>query len=116
MHGLLDSVAETEVVGEAATGDEVVALVRAISPDVILMDIKMPGKNGIDATREILGEHRDVGVLVVTMVEDGARSSPRCAPGPRATCSRARSWPRCCVPSGLSQTARSSSVPASPGE
>jgi YesN/AraC family two-component response regulator len=49
MHGLLDSVAETEVVGEAATGDEVVALMRAISRDVILMDINMPGKNGIDA-------------------------------------------------------------------
>jgi DNA-binding NarL/FixJ family response regulator len=70
MHGLLGSVAETEVVGEAATGDEAVALARTLSPDVILMDINMPGKNGIDATREILREHRGVGVLVVTMLED----------------------------------------------
>jgi DNA-binding NarL/FixJ family response regulator len=70
MHGLLDSVAETEVVGEAATGDEAVALARTLFPDVILMDINMPGKNGIDATREILGEHHGAGVLVVTMLED----------------------------------------------
>jgi DNA-binding NarL/FixJ family response regulator len=70
MHGLLGSVAETEVVGEAATGDEAVALARTLSPDVILMDINMLGKNGIDATREILREHRGVGVLVVTMLED----------------------------------------------
>jgi DNA-binding NarL/FixJ family response regulator len=70
MHGLLDSVAETEVVGEAATGEEAVALAGTLSPDVILMDINMPGKNGIEATREILGADPNLGVLVVTMLED----------------------------------------------
>ncbi len=54
LHGLLDSVAETEVVGEATTGAEAITQARALQPDVILMDIKMPGINGIEATREIV--------------------------------------------------------------
>jgi hypothetical protein len=54
MHGLLDSEADTEVVGEAKTGEEAVELAEALRPDVILMDLKMPGINGIQATREIL--------------------------------------------------------------
>ncbi len=70
MHGLLDSVEGTEVVGEAATGEEAVARALELGPDVVLMDINMPGKNGIAATREILSERSDVGVLVVTMLED----------------------------------------------
>ena len=53
LHGLLDSVAETEVVGEATTGAEAIQKAKALQPDVILMDIKMPGINGIEATRAI---------------------------------------------------------------
>jgi DNA-binding NarL/FixJ family response regulator len=70
MHGLLDSEADTEVVGEAKTGEEAVELAEALRPDVILMDLKMPGINGIQATREVLNRSPDVGVLVVTMFED----------------------------------------------
>jgi DNA-binding NarL/FixJ family response regulator len=70
MHGLLDSVPDTQVVGEATTGDEVVALAASLQPDVILMDIKMPGMNGIEATRHILYTSPHIGVLVVTMLED----------------------------------------------
>ncbi len=70
MISLLSSVPEFEVVGEAATGEEAVALARELEPDVILMDIKMPGMNGIEATREILGKNPQVGILVVTMLED----------------------------------------------
>ena len=70
MHGLLDAMPDTEVVGEAATGAEVVALAASLQPDVILMDIKMPGQNGIAATREILARHPQIGILVVTMFED----------------------------------------------
>ncbi len=70
MHGLLDSVGETEVVGEAGTGEEAVTQALLLRPEVVLMDINMPGVNGIAATREILGKDPDIGVLVVTMLED----------------------------------------------
>jgi DNA-binding NarL/FixJ family response regulator len=70
MHGLLDSVPDTEVVGEATTGAEAVTLAATLQPDVILMDIKMPGINGIAATREILAASPHIGILMVTMLED----------------------------------------------
>lgn len=70
MHGLLDSVPDTEVVGEATSGDEVVSLAATLQPDVILMDIKMPGINGIAATREILAASPHIGILMITMLED----------------------------------------------
>jgi DNA-binding NarL/FixJ family response regulator len=70
MRGLLDSVADAEVVGEATTGEEAVELAEKLQPDVVLMDIKMPGINGIEATREILHTSPHIGVLVVTMFED----------------------------------------------
>ncbi len=70
MHGLLDSVAETEVVGEATTGAEAIAQAKALQPDVILMDIKMPGINGIAATREIVAASPHISILMVTMLED----------------------------------------------
>jgi DNA-binding NarL/FixJ family response regulator len=58
------------VVGEAATGKEVLERAADLSPDVILMDIQMPGMNGIEATRRILSVNSDVGVVVLTMFED----------------------------------------------
>jgi DNA-binding NarL/FixJ family response regulator len=67
---LLDSVADTEVVGEASTGDEAVAQATMLQPDVILMDLHMPGLNGIEATRRILRTSPHIGILVVTMYED----------------------------------------------
>lgn len=70
MHGLLDAMPDTEVVGEATTGDEVVTQAISLQPDVILMDIKMPGQNGIAATREILATNPHIGILIVTMFED----------------------------------------------
>src|SRR3712207_2366686 len=70
MKGLLGSLPNTEVVGEASSGEEAVQLANELQPDVILMDLKMPGINGIEATREILHTSPHIGVLVVTMFED----------------------------------------------
>ena len=70
MRGRLDRVADVTVVGEAASGDEAVELANKLDPHVVLMDIKMPGLNGIEATREILRASPRVGVLMLTMFED----------------------------------------------
>jgi DNA-binding NarL/FixJ family response regulator len=70
MHGLLDSVSETEVVGEAASGEEAITLSESLQPDVILMDIKMPGMNGLQAMREILNTSPHIRILIVSMLED----------------------------------------------
>lgn len=64
------SVPDTEVVGEAATGEEAVARAAELQPDVVLMDIQMPGINGIEATRRVVRDSPHVGVIVVTMFED----------------------------------------------
>jgi DNA-binding NarL/FixJ family response regulator len=55
-----------DVVGLAASGDEAVAKAKELEPDVVLMDISMPGLNGIDATREILAVQKNVQVVMVT--------------------------------------------------
>jgi len=70
LRALLESVPDTEVVGEAATGEEAVQAALTVQPDVIVMDINMPELNGIDATRQIIDGSSDVHVLVITMHED----------------------------------------------
>jgi DNA-binding NarL/FixJ family response regulator len=70
LRALLNSVPDTEVLGEAATGDEAIARAGELQPDVVLMDIQMPGVNGIEATRRILHTSPHIGVIVVTMFED----------------------------------------------
>lgn len=70
IHALLEATHDMTVVGEATSGDEVIALAEELHPDIILMDVRMPGVNGIDATRRILHTRSQVRVLVVTMFED----------------------------------------------
>ena len=66
---MLSVAPEIEIIGEAADGDEAIAQAAALQPDVILMDLKMPGVNGIEATRRILRTSPHIGVLVLTMFE-----------------------------------------------
>ncbi|MBA3474724.1 MAG: response regulator transcription factor [Rubrobacter sp.] len=70
LRALFLSLPHTEVVGEAATGEEAVARAAELQPDVVLMDIQMPGTNGIEATRTIVRDSPHIGVVVVTMFED----------------------------------------------
>lgn len=66
---MLESADEFEVVGEAADGDQAVARSLELEPDVVLMDLRMPGLNGTEATRRILSVSPSIGVLVLTMFE-----------------------------------------------
>jgi len=59
-----------EYVGEAADGQQAIAVCEQQQPDVIFMDIRMPGVSGIDATRQIVTARPDTGVLMLTMLED----------------------------------------------
>ncbi|RYJ26327.1 LuxR-family regulator [Streptomyces sp. L-9-10] len=63
---LLNAMPDIEVIGEAVNGREAVGQVAALHPDVVLMDIRMPELNGIEATREIVAANADAKVLVLT--------------------------------------------------
>jgi DNA-binding NarL/FixJ family response regulator len=68
---LLDAQADIEVVGEAGDGDEAVRLAAELTPDVMLMDIRMPGVDGLSATRRIAADDRSAGVRVVILTTFG---------------------------------------------
>lgn len=59
-----------EVIGEFASGEEVLAASRNRLPDVVLMDVNMPGIGGIEATRRLVHAHPDVSVIAVTVLDD----------------------------------------------
>jgi DNA-binding NarL/FixJ family response regulator len=66
LRAILSSDRRIDVVGLAASGEEAVQKADELSPDVILMDISMPGVDGVEATRRILAAHSDVNVVMVT--------------------------------------------------
>ena len=67
---LLLAASDMRLVGEAETGEEAIALAAQWQPDVVLMDIQMPGINGMDATRQIVNTSPHIAVLMVTMFDD----------------------------------------------
>ncbi len=61
---------DLEIVGEATHGAEAITLFETLQPDVTLMDVQMPGVNGVDATQEIMTRHPDARILVLTTFDD----------------------------------------------
>lgn len=72
LRGMLEAEPDLSVVGEAGSGDEAVALSRVKQPDVILMDLRMPGLDGVGATRKILADRPGQRVVVLTTYETDA--------------------------------------------
>jgi DNA-binding NarL/FixJ family response regulator len=70
LQALFQSIPDIEVAGFARSGAEAVAMATDLQPDVVLMDIQMPGVNGIQATRRILQANPHIGVMMLTMFED----------------------------------------------
>jgi DNA-binding NarL/FixJ family response regulator len=83
LRSLLESVSGVEIVGEATNGAEVVEQAARLQPDVILMDLRMPGINGIEATRRIHRDSPHIGILVVTIFEDDTSVFPAIRAGAR---------------------------------
>lgn len=70
MRTLLTAMPDFTVVGEAVTGEEAIHLTETLMPDLVLMDINMPGINGIEATARIREHHPHTAILIVTMLDD----------------------------------------------
>lgn len=67
---MLDDVAGFNVIGEAKTGEEAIAKCRDLKPDIVLIDIKMPGIGGIEATKKMVSIHARVKIIAVTAYDD----------------------------------------------
>src|SRR5437588_11321998 len=70
MRTLLTAMPDMSVVGEAVTGEEAIQLTETLLPDLVLMDIHMPGITGIEATARIREQHPRSAILIVTMLDD----------------------------------------------
>jgi DNA-binding NarL/FixJ family response regulator len=69
LRAVFDQGDEVDVIGEAGSGEEAIEMVDKLKPDVILMDISMPGMNGIQATKVIRDSHPDAKIVILTMLD-----------------------------------------------
>ena len=67
---MLSDIDGLQVVGQAESGEEALAKARELKPDVVLMDVKMPGIGGLEATRKMMRSHPDIKVVAVTVCEE----------------------------------------------
>ncbi|MBZ9667732.1 MULTISPECIES: UvrY/SirA/GacA family response regulator transcription factor [Pseudomonas] len=67
---MLSDIDGLQVVGEACTGEEALLKARELKPDVVLMDVKMPGIGGLEATRKLMRSHPNIKVVAVTVCEE----------------------------------------------
>ena len=70
LKALIEKQPDMEVAAEARDGLEVTKLARKLAPQVIIMDIGMPEMNGIDATRQVLSENKDIKIIALSMHSD----------------------------------------------
>lgn len=76
LHKILEEASDIEVVGEASSGEEAVALTKRLHSNVVVMDISMPGIGGLEATKRIARKHPDMAILVLTIYPEN-RYGPR---------------------------------------
>ncbi|GAB3962270.1 hypothetical protein GCM10029978_017380 [Actinoallomurus acanthiterrae] len=88
---VIDATPDIEVVGEAATGAEAVRLVRELRPEVVVMDIRMPGMDGIEATEMITTGSVAARVIILTTYDTDANVYASLRAG--AAASSSRTWP-----------------------
>lgn len=66
---ILASEPDIEVIGDAADGQEAILRARELKPDLVLMDVRMPGMNGVDATRQLKAEMPELKVIILTIFD-----------------------------------------------
>ena len=80
------------MVAEAADGAEAIRMVPEVGPDVVLLDMRMPGQSGLDVLRELAGQDRLPPTIILTTFDDD-ELVPASRQAPEATCSRTWPWP-----------------------
>ena len=85
---------DIQVVGECTNGSEAVADVLRLQPDVVLMDINMPGLSGVEATQQILERRPETGIIILTMYREDAQIFQAIKNGARGAMWGAMKWPR----------------------